>query len=225
MSLERKNPYYIQFYQMIKQMIFNGEIQPGERINETQLAKEYSVSKSPIREAVRILEKEGLLVVDGSKLVVYKPTLKDVEDIYYCRMALESFAVKRTTSIASDKELQQIEATLDKTEEAINTNQDANTIISLNEQFHRLILTYSQNSRLQKQVNDLKGLINYYRILNFKGEQRAEEILRQHRQVFRYIKKRKVSEATEEMMKHLEMDVEHLLQILSMETGNLVEQK
>lgn len=227
MSLERKNPYYVQFYQMIKQMIFEGKIKPGERINETQFAKEYNVSKSPIREAIRILEKEGLLVVDRSKVIVYKPTLKDVEDIYYCRMALESFAVKRTTSIASDQELQQIEAILDETEAAINANEDANTIIALNEQFHHFILTYSQNPRLLKQVNDLKGLINYYRILNFKGDQRAEEILKQHRQVFRYIKDRNESKAAEEMIQHLEMDVEHLLEIFSgsTEIANLLDQK
>ncbi|MBP2075794.1 GntR family transcriptional regulator [Oceanobacillus polygoni] len=227
MSLERKNPYYVQFYQMIKQMIFEGKIKPGERINETQFAKEYNVSKSPIREAIRILEKEGLLVVDRSKVIVYKPTLKDVEDIYYCRMALESFAVKRTTSIASDQELQQIEAILDETEAAINANEDANTIIALNEQFHHYILNYSQNPRLLKQVNDLKGLINYYRILNFKGDQRAEEILKQHRQVFRYIKDRNESKAAEEMIQHLEMDVEHLLEIFSgsTEIANLLDQK
>lgn len=56
--IEKKEPYYIQFYRMIRQMIFDGKFQPGEHINETQLAKEYNVSKSPIREAVRILEKK-----------------------------------------------------------------------------------------------------------------------------------------------------------------------
>jgi len=213
--LEKKDPYYIQFYHKIKQMIFEGEYQPEERINETQLAKEYNVSKSPIREAVRILQKEGLLVVDKSKVVVYKPTLKDVEDIYYCRMALESFAVKLTTKTATDKELEEVQNTLNKTKDAIEKNENPNTIISLNEHFHRLLLTHSNNNRLQKQVNDLKGLINYFRKLNFKGNQRAETILGQHQQIFNHILQRNEKQASEEMIKHLEKDVEHLMEVLS----------
>lgn len=220
LGLKTQEPYYIQFYHMIKQMIFEGKFQPGERINETQLAKEYQVSKSPIREAIRILEKEGLLVVDRAKIVVYQPTLKDVEDIYYCRMALESFAVKRTTKIATDAELEHIKKTLKETEDAIKQEMEPNEIISLNEKFHQLILAYSQNPRLQKQVDDLKSLINYFRILNFKGEQRAMEILKQHRNVFYYMEQRDAEKAAAEMVRHLEMDVEHLVTVLPEEKND-----
>ncbi|UJL47406.1 GntR family transcriptional regulator [Virgibacillus sp. NKC19-16] len=215
LSLEKREPYYVQFYHMIKQMIFEGKYQPEERINETQLAKEYNVSKSPIREAIRILENEGLLVVDKSKVIVYKPTLKDVMDIYQCRMALESFAVKLTTKIATDAELKDIEDTLKTTETAIQAEEESNKIISLNENFHHLILTYCRNSRLQKQVNNLKALINYFRILNFKGELRAKEILGQHRKIFDYIEQRDEISASTEMIKHLELDVKHLMEILN----------
>ncbi|MFD1848883.1 GntR family transcriptional regulator [Oceanobacillus bengalensis] len=215
LSLEKQEPYYIQFYHMIKKMIFDGKYLPGERINETQLAKEFNVSKSPIREAVRLLEKEGLLVIENGKVVVYKPTLKDVEEIYYCRMALESFAVKLVTKLASDSELEEIQQTLQATEEAIKAKKDSNTIINLNEQFHRFILTFTKNDRLQKQVNDLKGLINYFRVLNFKGERRAEEILEQHRGIYTLIKQREEEKAANEMIKHLELDVAHLLQVIA----------
>lgn len=214
-QLQRQEPYYIQFYHMIKKMIVEGHYQPGDRINETQLAKEFNVSKSPVREAVRILEKEGLLAVENSKMVVYKPTLQAVQEIYQCRMALESFAVRLITKIASDNELQEIEGTLNDTEKAIQDNNDADTIIMLNEQFHQFILTFTQNSRLQNQVEDLRGLIHYFRVLNFKGEKRAEIILGQHREIFKYIKQRDAEKASNEMIKHLEMDVEHLLGVLA----------
>ncbi|WP_188456229.1 GntR family transcriptional regulator [Virgibacillus oceani] len=214
-SVEKQVPYYEQFYHAIKQMIFDGKYKPGERINETQLAKEFNVSKSPIREAVRILENEGLLLVKNSKVIVYEPTLKDVKDIYFCRKALESFAVGLTTRIINDAELKEIENTLSETEKAIKAKKDANTIISLNEQFHNLILAYTQNSRLQKQVNDLKGLMYFFRILNFNGENRAEIILEQHRQIFKFIKEGDDEQAAKEMIKHLELDVEHLVEVLT----------
>jgi len=215
LSLEKPQPYYEQFYHMIKKMIYEGKFQPGERINETQLAKEFNVSKSPIREAIRILEKEGLLVVEKLKVVVYKPTAKDVKDIYFCRKALESFAVSLTTQTASDEELGEIEVLLEKTEQAIQANEDPNTIITLNEQFHNLIISFTRNTRLQKQVADLKGLIYYFRILNFKGKSRAEEIVKQHRNIFNYMKIRDEKLAAQEMIKHLELDVEHLFEVLS----------
>lgn len=218
-SVEKQVPYYEQFYHAIKQMIFDGKYKPGERINETQLAKEFNVSKSPIREAVRILEKEGLLVVENSKVVVYEPNLKDVKEIYFCRMALESFAVGLATRNIGDFEVEEIENTLIETEKAIEAKKDANTIIALNEQFHNLILENTKNSRLQKQINDLKGLVYYFRILNFKGEHRAEEIVKQHRQIFTLIKDRDDKQASNEMIKHLELDVEHLVEEVLTESG------
>ncbi|MGP4071637.1 GntR family transcriptional regulator [Piscibacillus sp. B03] len=212
--LEKQAPYYVQFYHMIKQMIFDGKYQPGDRINETQLAREHQVSKSPIREAIRILEKEGLLVVEKSKVVVYEPNIKDVKEVYFCRQALESFAVRLTTEIASDSELQKIEDVLDQTESALNEGAESKSIITLNEQFHSLILEFTKNSRLQKQVEDLNSLVHYFRILNFTGANRAHDILDQHRGIFSYMKKRKADQAADEMMKHLDLDVKHLLEVL-----------
>ncbi|WP_170007905.1 GntR family transcriptional regulator [Bacillus fonticola] len=213
--VEKQVPYYEQFYQRIKQMIFDGKYQPGERINETQLAKQFSVSKSPVREAIRILEKEGLLEIKNTKLVVYEPTLKDVKDIYFCRMALESFAVDLTTRIATESQLDELGNLLLNTEKAIKSCKGSSTIIELNEQFHTLILQFTDNSRIQKQVNDLKGLIHYYRVLNFKGKNRAEDILGQHHDILYYIKNRDALSASNEMIKHLEKDIEHLVHVLT----------
>ncbi|WP_018923222.1 GntR family transcriptional regulator [Salsuginibacillus kocurii] len=213
-SIQKQAPYYEQFYRMIKQMIFTGIYKPGQQISETQLAKEFHVSKSPIREAVRILENEGLVYVEKGKVVVYAPTIKDVKEIYFCRSALESFAVKQTTTIATDEELKKIETTLVETEEAIQAQADQDTIISLNEHFHQLIIKFTGNARLQKQVNDLKGLMHYFRILNFKGEHRAIAIVEQHKVIFDYMKKREAQHAAEEMIKHLECDTDHLVETL-----------
>jgi len=213
--IEKPIPYYEQFYHSIKKMIFEGKFKPGERIVETQLAKEFDVSKSPIREAIRILEKEGLVIVDEkSRVMVYQPTMKDVEEIYFCRMALESFAAELVTKIATNAELDEIEKTLVQTEQAIRDSQADNTIITLNELFHSLIIQYTQNSRLQKQLNDLKSLTYFFRILNFQGENRADIILNQHRGIFECMKKREAEQASQAMINHLKLDLEHLIEVL-----------
>src|SRR4051812_4439132 len=148
-SVEKPMPYYEQFYHTIKEMIFRGDFQPGERINETQLARDFNVSKSPIREAIRILEKEGLVVVnEKSKVIVYEPTWKDVEEIYFCRKALESFGVALTTKIATDEEIAEIGKSLDEAEQAILNNESTESIILLNEKFHNYIIQFTKNERL-----------------------------------------------------------------------------
>nr|WP_279401345.1 FCD domain-containing protein [Piscibacillus salipiscarius] len=76
------------------------------------------------------------------------------------------------------------------------------------------MVTFTRNSRLQKQVDDLNSLIHYFRIMNFKGEQRAQKILDQHKDIFTYIKNREAERAAEQMIKHLDDDVEHLLRVL-----------
>jgi DNA-binding GntR family transcriptional regulator len=122
-SLEKAEPYYEQIYQTIKRLIFEGAYKPGERIYEAKIAKEFKVSRSPVREAVRAIEKEGLLVLnEKQQLEVYKPSLEDVKEIYLCRGGLESLAVKLATERATGEELDALEAVLDQTLKAIEAS-------------------------------------------------------------------------------------------------------
>jgi DNA-binding GntR family transcriptional regulator len=217
-SIEKVVPYYDQIYHSIRQMIFQGVFQPGERIYEAKIAREFNVSRSPVREAVRALEKEGLLVIDGkSKITVYKPTMKDVEDIYQCRMALESLAARLTTRLASDRELKEIENTLLKTKKCLESKKtaDQETIILLNARFHDLITQFSQNKRLQKQLHDLRSLTHYYRVINFQGEKREWIIYHEHEEIFSAIIQRDEEKAGLVMSNHIANDFKHLKQILN----------
>ncbi|UYO36029.1 GntR family transcriptional regulator [Bacillus zhangzhouensis] len=90
-------------------MIFDGQFQPGERINETQLAKQFGVSRSPVREAMRLLEKDELLIADHrSGYSVYSLTEKDVEELYQIRAALETLAVELACKETSQREMEQV---------------------------------------------------------------------------------------------------------------------
>lgn len=217
-SVEKPMPYYDQLYHSIKKMIFDGVFKPGERIVESRLAKEMNVSRSPIREAIRALEKEGLVVIDEkSRIIVYKPTVKDVEDIYQCRMALEALAVKVTVQKATDVEMKRIEDSLSLTKAKIKqpNGYDKDEVIRLNEEFHDLIMTFSRNNRLQKQLNDLRSLMFLYRIINFYGEGRDWTIYNEHAEIFSFMKERNEEAASEAMVRHLTADYNHLTQVLS----------
>lgn len=216
LSLKRIEPYYEQIYQNIKDLIFQGVYKPGDRIFEAQIAKEFSISRSPVREAVRVLVNEGLLVFnEKSQLEVYRPSLTDVEDIYRCRATLESLAVELTTKIATDNDLQEIEELLIKTSKDLKLEgKNKSELISLNANFHNLIVSFSRNSRLQKLSYHLRSLTHFYRVLNFEGINRKETIFLEHQEIFLQIKKREAKMASDLMDKHVMNDLEHLKHLL-----------
>jgi DNA-binding GntR family transcriptional regulator len=219
-KIEKAPTYYNQAYNSIKEMIFNGIFKPGDRIYESKLASEFQISRSPVREAIRSLEKDGLLLIDNkSKITVYQPTIKDIEDIYECRQALESMAARITTRRASDDELEKIENILLEAKENIE-NFDGKlkkAIISVNTKFHNSILQFSQNNRLQKQSDDLKLLTNFYRSIDVYENSRNMDIFNYHIKIFHFIKQRDEEKAAQTMKDHIANDLNHLKDILTME--------
>lgn len=119
-SLQKPSPYYQQIQESIKAAIFNGIYKPGDRLYEAQIAKQFGISRSPVREAIRVLINEGLLIIDDkSQITVYKPSLEDVLEIYECRIALETAAVALTAERATEDQLHELEKCLEETAEAI----------------------------------------------------------------------------------------------------------
>ena len=162
--LEKALPFYLPIQQPIKERIWHGEYTPGDRLYEAQLAKQFSISRSPVREAIRTLINEGLLCMDEkSQITVYKPTLKDVKDIYGCRLALESAAVALAAGRATEAKIAGLGSIIAGTEAAIKKN-DKEEIVNWNTKFHEKIILISENERLKKLVDELNSLINYYRL-------------------------------------------------------------
>jgi DNA-binding GntR family transcriptional regulator len=148
--------------------------------------------------------------------------VKDMEDVYQCRMALESLGVRLVIQRATDEELNRIDETLQETRSKINQPKgyDKDEVIALNAQYHDLIIQYSRNERLQKQLNDLKSLSYLYRVLNFHGEKREQIILDEHQEIFDLMKQRVVEKASETMIRHLTHDYKHLLELLAKSDGH-----
>lgn len=218
-KIEKAPSYYDQVYHSIREMIFNGIFKPGDRIYESKLASEFQVSRSPVREAIRSLEKEGLLLIDNkSKITVYQPSIRDIEDIYECRQALESFAARLATRRASVLELENMENILIEVRENIEKVDDNFTknIISLNTEFHNLILCFSQNCRIQKQINDLQSLTYFYRSIDVYEKDRNMDIFNHHLEIFNFIKQRDEEKASQAMKDHIANDLNHLKNIIMM---------
>lgn len=214
-KLDKPTPYYLQFYNQLKKMIFNGTFKPGERINETQLAKSFGVSRSPIREAMRLLEKDGLLKADDRNgFSITSLTAKDVDEIYKIRIPLEQLAVELVIDEADEEELTILEKQLEETEKAIHNGTEDTEIIRLNQKFHELLVDFSHNRHLKNLLEHVNALIHFCRILNYTGDHRAETILREHRRIFEEVKKKNKEAAKQHVLAHFNHDCEHLKHVL-----------
>jgi DNA-binding GntR family transcriptional regulator len=212
--LQKPLPYYQQIQQSLKESIFNGVYKPGDRLFEAQIAKLYNISRSPVREAIRGLVMEGLLVMDEkSQISVYKPNLQDVRDIYECRISLESKAVELTAERATEEQLQELEKTLAETAEAIKEAK-SDSIVACNARFHEQLIQFSGNARLMKLVEDLNGLIYYYRVLNIQGVDRVNTILKGHMDIYQALKDREPKKAADRLREHTQEDLINLVHII-----------
>lgn len=128
------------FARILRQRILSGEIAGGERLNEVQLASEYGISRSPIREALMVLAGEGLITfVAGKGAFIREITVEEVRQLGEVREALESYAVELVAANATADQVGQLMARQDVTDHAAGSADD---------DFHALILELSGNERL-----------------------------------------------------------------------------
>ncbi|WP_404332169.1 GntR family transcriptional regulator [Mesobacillus maritimus] len=214
-SIEKPKPFYDQIYQKIREMILFMKLTPGERLYEAQLARLFETSRSPVREAVKALIKEGLLITDEkSRIFVFKPTFKDIIEIYQCRMALESFATRLTTENATDAQIEVIGKIIEETEHYLENEEEyREQLIQLNTKFHETIIKFSNNGLLKKQLHEINSLAYYFRVINFKGKNRGRELYEEHKEIYHYIKLRDIQHAEGSMMNHIGNDLSHFQEL------------
>lgn len=217
-TLHKPITFRNQIHDLIKKRIIEGKYHPGERLYEAKLAREFEVSRSPIREAVRTLEEEGLLIVDEKAgIYVYKTSLKDLTDIYECRKVLESLAITLATIHATEDDLEEIEEIHIRAEDLYKQHESnlSKEMIYLYSSFHDAIIKASKNIRLEKQLENLRTLTFFYRKKNIENRERCKEILEQHAEILRHLKNRDTKASSDAMFEHITADLSYLTKIIS----------
>ncbi|WP_167577780.1 GntR family transcriptional regulator [Ammoniphilus sp. YIM 78166] len=202
----KSEPLHSQVYQTMMQMLFEGHFEPGERIIELKLAERLGVSRGPVREAIRMLTKDGLLVDHDGSVCVYNPILKDIIEVYQCREYLESLAARLAAETATKQQIQQLEAVLEKTGQAIAL-EDKRQIVKLNTAFHELIVIASGNHQLIELMTMLKNKVQYMRNTLFNLYYRKDNYLEEHYAIYNQIAQGNAVQAEAEMKKHIQNDL------------------
>lgn len=189
--------------EIIRNRILKGEYQIGEKIKETKIASELCVSRTPIREAFKLLENEGLIDYVPNRGCFAKGfTKQDIDDIYAVRTALEQIAVERSIDRITEDEIAQLEEQCDLLE-FYAKKKDSKKVMELNSSFHEVIYASTQSRFMAQVLRSYKEYIDKTRKSVFYDESYMLAILDEHRQIFDAIKARDKEAAAEAVVNHL----------------------
>ena len=201
-------------YQKIRDDITYGKVNPGERLVENKLCEEFKASRSPIREAMRQLESEGLIEFERNKgITVSKLSIKQVDEIYDLRGLLESYATRLNAARATNKDVAFL-IDLNKKLRMAAKAYDLKSWLSNNTLFHNFVSGHSGNSNLSQMLDNLKRRVYRYQYMIVRIPGHFESYLRHHEGIIRGYEKKDGKMAERYMKLHLEKIKKVLIEYL-----------
>lgn len=197
---------YVEVAELLRQRIFKRELEPGSWIDELKLAEEYGISRTPLREALKVLAAEGLVTMKVRRgAYVTEVSDKDLTDVYHLLSLLESDAAGVVAGRATDAELQELQALHAKLEAAVG-NRDK--FFALNERFHMRLLEIAGNRWRDQMVADLRKVMKLNRHNSLLKSGRIEESLAEHRAIVQALVQRDAAAAMKRMQQHFSSGLE-----------------
>jgi DNA-binding GntR family transcriptional regulator len=193
-----------QSYEMVRDKILNGQLQSGEKVTEEKLAADLGFSRTPIRDAIKRLEYEGLII---DKKVV-KPSDKDLRNIFQVRMLLEGYSAHYAATYSSPDQLAILAECV-----AIGKDGSYEEVMEANERFHQIIVQTSGNDRLIDTINRMQSIIYLFRktVVFYNRPFLIEE----HEEIYNAIRDRQPERAEVLMKQHLEKDLDFCLHLIN----------
>lgn len=191
-------------FNTLRQAILKGELEPGERLMEIQLADRLGVSRTPIREAIRKLELEGLvLMIPRKGAEVARISEKSLRDVLEVRRSLEELAIELACQRMDEQELEDLEQAQEAFRKAIEKG-DAMEIAETDEHYHDIIYNGTGNSRLVQILNNLREQMYRYRLEYIKDAAKRQILIVEHDHILKAVKERHVSEAKTAIREHID---------------------
>ena len=214
--VKKRTTLKTQVYDYLKEQIIMGGLKPGERLIEEKISEELQVSRSPIRESIRMLEKDGLLHVNTSGgVTVVQPTIEDYQHLYECRIEMEPLAAFYAAERRSNEQLESIRTFLLQMGKITETN-NLKKVHDANVNFHEAIVGASGNKFLVSMVSQLRGVNSFYRksILE-ENPLHMEHAIHEHQRIFQAIVDQDAESARSLMKDHIESDYKLFMEYCS----------
>ena len=218
--ITRGSPIYVQVYRTLRAAIARGELLPGSRLIESDLAAHLKVSRAPVREALRMLAQDGLVrTLPNKGTIVNRLSLQDIREVYTCRAALEGMAVQLCAQRPDRRFIDELEAILDRKDEARSGGR-SDEVLRLNNEFYQKLIGLTENRMLLELVTHLWDRIVSYRAMSMRFVPPSYWVAKEaHRQIVpairrgdgaggRAIAERRVLESGERLIEYLTRETE-----------------
>ena len=208
-SLEEK------VYLSLEEQIISQKLCPGESVTEMKLSRELGVSRTPVREALQRLDREGLIkLIPNKGAVVLGISEQDLMDIYKIRMRLEGLAARIAAEKRDEAFCRELRDNVELTEFYM-TKGNIEKVKNLDSEFHDIIYRCCESRMLGKTLSELHRYISSYRKLSLAVSGRIDHSLSEHREIYEAIACGNTDAADALMSEHVERALENLLQILN----------
>ena len=191
-------------FNTLRQAILTGELKPGERLMEIHLADKLGVSRTPIREAIRKLELEGLVTMIPRKgAEVAQITEKSMNDVLEVRRSMDALCVELACERITDEETEQLRQACVAFETAVKTR-DVKKIAQADVELHDIIVKATGNQRLVQLINNLSEQMYRYRFEYIKDVSQHQRLIEEHRVIYESILKKDRETASQAARVHID---------------------
>lgn len=204
-------------FNTLRQAILTGELKPGERLMEIHLANKLGVSRTPIREAIRKLELEGLVIMIPRRgAEVAQITEKSMNDVLEVRRAMDALCVELACDRISVEELDNLRQACDTFAEAVKTK-DIRVIAQADVALHDIIVKATGNLRLVQLINNLSEQMYRYRFEYLKDTSRHECLIKEHCMIYEGIKEKNKEAASQAAKLHIDNQKHAIIEQIRLE--------
>ncbi|UEL48884.1 GntR family transcriptional regulator [Terrisporobacter glycolicus] len=211
-DLSQNRPIKDVVYESIKKTLIEHKVPAGERFIEKEYSDRLNISRTPVRESLKQLEKEGLVkYVPRLGVVVNRITKEDVIEIYKIRSSLELLVATESMKYITQSDVDRITKLLDETHEA-NLRDDLNNVIELFGEFNSQLYELSKMKILPNMISNLNNYLHRFRTISIEDSIRREKAILEHRQIIKSIVERDRDLSEMIIKKHLYDSLDVVLQ-------------
>jgi DNA-binding GntR family transcriptional regulator len=190
-------------YASLEEAIVHGKIKPGDRLIEDELSSAFGVSRAPIREAFRLMERDGLVrVIPRRGALVNDMSKQDIRESYELLSVVEGLAARQFCENAGKQEIANLQK-MCKAMEAHVSNGNSAEYQRLNKEFHALIVQGSRSKKLQEIHNHIRKQLEWFQNVTLSSKGQPEISFKEHKQIVNAFVRRDPDRAEEEVRKHI----------------------
>jgi len=198
-------------YRILKKEIIKGSFKPGEKVLEGKIADQMGISRTPVREAIRVLAAEGFVILSPNQgVVVRSVSAENIREVLQIHSVLEGLAARLSCEVINEEDLKELENCVNKMEKLAN-KKDSSTYSEVDLKFHELIVNICRNKRLVQMRKNISDQAQRYRISSLSIPRRLKESLKEHQKILEAFKTKDPKKADSTSQKHIQNALKNIL--------------